>query len=83
MMVEYKSGMAIDYRKLLKDTIRGAVWDMDIPPLPGAVDEHGEETGCSPEELQVWLELALEVLHEDGEPPADIVRTLINETRAT
>ena len=63
--MRYKPKMTIDYRKLLKDTIRGAVWDMDIPPLPGAIDEHGEETGCSPEELQAWLDLALEVLREN------------------
>jgi hypothetical protein len=34
--------MTVDYRKLLKDCIRGQRWDFDIPALPGAIDSHGE-----------------------------------------
>jgi hypothetical protein len=44
----------LDYRKLLKDTIRGTICDFDIPAVPIAIDECGEAVGSSREELELF-----------------------------
>jgi hypothetical protein len=53
----------IDYRQLLKDCIRGQVWDFDIPALPSA-DPNRDVTD---EELRVYFAMIDEVLLEQGE----------------
>jgi hypothetical protein len=60
--------MTIDYRKLLKDCIRGQVWSHDIPEPPGAVDANGKQTGSTREELELFFDLVAEVIAEEGEP---------------
>ena len=56
--------MAVDYRKLPKDTIRGAIVDYDIPAAPIALDEHGEGIECSREELELFFQLVDELTAE-------------------
>ena len=34
--------MAADLRKLLKDCIRGMIWDLDVPVPPAAIDAAGK-----------------------------------------
>jgi hypothetical protein len=49
--------VTIDYRKLLKDTIRGMIWAWDVPAAPGAVDADGEQTESSRAELEAFFDL--------------------------
>jgi hypothetical protein len=59
----------IDYRKLLKDVIRGAVWDHDLPAAPAALDTSNETA-----ELTAFFQLLDEVLVEQGETRAMVFR---------
>ena len=59
--------MTVNYRKLLKDTIRGMIWKWDVPAAPGAVDANGEETESSRAELEAFFDLVVEVVGEYGE----------------
>ena len=68
--------MTIDLRKLLKDTIRGAIVDYDIPPAPITLDAHGEVVECSREELELFFQLMDEVAAELGEQRPSILREL-------
>jgi len=56
----------VDQRKLLKDLIRGMLWDRDEIALPGALDAHGKEAPLPPEESGLFCELVAEVLAEDA-----------------
>ena len=51
----------IDYKKLLKDTLRGQVWDFDLPVLPATLDTSNETA-----ELTAFFQLLDEVLAELG-----------------
>jgi len=68
--------MHVDYRKLLKDTIRGMIWKWDVPAAPGAVDANGEETESSRAELEAFFDLVAEVVSEQGEPRPDVLRDI-------
>ena len=57
----------IDYKKLLKDTLRGQVWDFDLPAPPATLYTSNETA-----ELTAFFQLLDEVLVEQGE-----TRTLI------
>ena len=56
----------INFRKLLKDTIRGQMLDFDVPALPAcAFDDDGEAVN-SDEELRLFFELLDELVVESG-----------------
>jgi hypothetical protein len=58
--------MTVDYRKLLKDCIRGMIIDCDIPAVPIASwHEDGEDS--TREELELFFDLVAEVVSEQGE----------------
>jgi hypothetical protein len=40
--------VTIDHRKLLKDCVRGTIYEWDIPAALVAVDEHAEQNFRSP-----------------------------------
>jgi hypothetical protein len=65
--------MTVDYRKLLKDTIRGMIWAWDVPAVPGAVDADGEEIESSRAELEAFFDLVAEVVGETGEPRSGVL----------
>jgi hypothetical protein len=52
----------IDYRALLKDVIRGMVYEWDIPTPPAPADP---DVGISDEELAAFFALVWEVLSEE------------------
>jgi hypothetical protein len=54
----------IDYRKLLKDCIRGQLYDRDIPVIPCGNPGSGSEA-CSDEELEAYFVLVWEAFRED------------------
>jgi hypothetical protein len=56
--------MAVDHRKLLKDCIRGMIWDLDVPVPPAAIDVAGAADGSTAEELELFWQLTSEVLAE-------------------
>ena len=60
--------MAVDHRKLLKDCIRGMVWDLDVPVPPAAIDAAGAADESTAEELELFWQLTSEVLAEYPEP---------------
>ena len=66
----------VDYRKLLKDTIRGMIWAWDVPATPGAVDADGEETESSRAELEAFFDLVAEVVGETGETRASVLHDI-------
>jgi hypothetical protein len=68
--------MTIDYRKLLKDCIRGQIWTHDVPVPPGAVDASGEQTESTREELELFFDLLAEVIGEEGESRQFIIREI-------
>lgn len=53
--------MTVDYKKLLRDVIRGAVYDYDLPATPAILDDSNET-----EELATFFQLLDEVLAEQG-----------------
>jgi hypothetical protein len=59
--------MTVDYRKLLKDCVRGMIVDWDIPAVPLAIDANGEADNCTDEELELFFELVAEVVAEEPE----------------
>ena len=65
----------IDYRKLLKDTIRGMIWEYDVPAVPGSTDGDGEGD-CSPEEYEAFFDLVAEVVGEEGESRQIVLREI-------
>jgi hypothetical protein len=65
--------MTVDLRKLLKDTIRGTMWEIDIPCAPGAVDENGDQIESSREELELFFDIVAEVLAEWGETRPTVI----------
>jgi hypothetical protein len=71
--MRYRLALTVDYRKLLKDTIRGMIWAWDVPAAPGAVDADGEQTESSRAELEVFFDLVAEVVGEQGEPRPSVL----------
>lgn len=59
--------MTVDYRKLLKDCIRGMITDWDIPAVPLAIDSDAEAISSSDEELKLFFDLVAEVTAEQAE----------------
>ena len=59
--------MTVDYRKLLKDCIRGMFTDWDIPTVPLAIDSDGEAISSTDEELKLFFDLVAEVCAERAE----------------
>jgi hypothetical protein len=55
-----------DYRRLLKDTIRGTIWDCDIPCSPASLDAKGKPAATNPEALTVFWALVHEIIAEQG-----------------
>jgi hypothetical protein len=49
--------MTVDYRRLLKDTIRGTIWDNDLPASPASLDAQGKPIATHPEALAVFWDL--------------------------
>jgi hypothetical protein len=68
--------MTVDYRKLLKDCIRGMVVDWNIPAVPLAIDADGEADSCTQEELELFFDLVAEVVAEQGEPRQFVLEEL-------
>jgi hypothetical protein len=68
--------MTVDYRKLLKDTIRGMIWAWDVPAVPGAVDADGEEAESMCQELEAFFDLVAEVVGEEGESRSSVLREI-------
>jgi hypothetical protein len=66
--------MAVDYRKLLKDSIRGMLVEHDIPAVPIASwhedreDPSYEGLKSTHEELELFFDLVAEVMGEEAEP---------------
>jgi len=58
--------MTVDYRKLLKDCIRGMIVEWDIPAVPIA-SRHENGESCTREELELFFDLVAEVMGEEGE----------------
>jgi len=57
--------MTVDYRKLLKDCIRGTIYDLDVPPSsPTPIDKDGEEISPTKKERRAFSEVMDEVLRE-------------------
>jgi hypothetical protein len=54
--------MTIDFRKLLRDLLRGTLYDFDTVAAPVAIDAQGEAAASPPEELVAFVELLDEVL---------------------
>jgi hypothetical protein len=71
----------IDHRKLLKDCIRGTIWEYDVPALPGPVDQDGEPTWSSREELELYFTLVAEVIEELGETREFVLTDIANRKR--
>ena len=61
--------MVVDYRKLLKDTIRGTICDFDIPAVPIAIDACGEAAECSREEFELFQLVAEVTVELDEQRP--------------
>ena len=59
--------MTVDYRKLLKDCIRGMIVEWDIPAVPIA-SRHEDGEDSTREELELFFDLVAEVMSEEGEP---------------
>jgi len=63
--------MTIDYRNLLKDCIRGQIYDWDVPAFPCPyVDEHeqvADADATTDEEAELFFALVREVLAEEGQ----------------
>jgi len=55
----------LDPRKLLKDVVRGMVYEWDVPAVPAAVDEDGITVESTQEELQLFFALVDEVIAEE------------------
>ena len=68
--------MAVDYRTLLEDVIRGAICDHDVPALPLAIGESGEAVDSSREELELFFRLVDEVMVELGKQRPSILREI-------
>jgi hypothetical protein len=68
--------MAINYRKLLKDCIRGMIYEWDVPVVPSAIAEDGVATSCTTEELKLFDDLVAEVLAEEGHTTQYIIETI-------
>jgi hypothetical protein len=66
--------VTVDYRKLLKDCIRGMIVEWDIPAVPIASwhedreDPTYEGLKSTHEELVLFFDLVAEVMGEQGEP---------------
>jgi hypothetical protein len=66
--------MTIDYRQLLKASIRGTIYEYDIPASP-AFPDTGDD-GAIREALQAFWALAREVVAEEGETRPSVLREL-------
>jgi len=75
-ILRYREALTVDYRKLLRDTIRGMIWAWDVPAAPGAVDADGEETESSRAELEAFFDLVAEVVGETGETRPEVLRDI-------
>jgi predicted RNase H-like HicB family nuclease len=71
----------IDYRKLLKDCIRGMRVDWEVPAVPLSVDARGEAIDSTREELELFFELVLEVVAEEGERRPSVLRDIVELER--
>jgi hypothetical protein len=67
--------MTVDYRKLLKDTIRGMLVEHDMPAVPIASWHEGSDEEqyvgsmkSTHEELELFFDLVAEVMGEEAEP---------------
>jgi hypothetical protein len=72
--------MAIDYRKLLKDSIRGMLVENDIPAVPIASWHEGSDEEqyagsmkSTYEELELFFDLVAEVMGEEAEPRQSVL----------
>jgi hypothetical protein len=71
--------MTVDYRKLLKDCIRGMVVEHDIPAVPIASwhedpeDPTYEGLKSTYEELELFFDLVAEVMGEEAEPRQSVL----------
>jgi hypothetical protein len=58
--------MTVDYRQLLKDTVRGMIWDNDIPASPASLNTAGEAVATKREALEVFWSMVDEIIIEQG-----------------
>jgi hypothetical protein len=68
--------MTIDHRKLLKDCIRGMIYEWDIPAMPCAIGMDGIAIPCTDEELELFDKLVVEVLTEEEHTTQSIIETI-------
>jgi hypothetical protein len=74
--------MTVDYRKLLKDTIRGMIVEWDIPAVPIASwhedreDPTHEGLKSTHEELELFFDLVAEVMGEEAEPRQSVLDSI-------
>jgi hypothetical protein len=81
--------MTVDYRKLLKDCIRGMIVEHDIPAVPiaswheGSDDpEHVDSLRSTHEELELFFDLVAEVICEEAEPRQSVLDNIARRERA-
>jgi hypothetical protein len=65
--------MTVNYRQLLKDTIRGAIWDNDVPASPASLNADGEAITTNREALEVFWGMVDEIITEQGGESRSIV----------
>jgi hypothetical protein len=72
--------MTVDYRKLLKDCVRGMIVEWDIPAVPIASWHEGSDEEqyagslkSTYEELEVFFDLVAEVMGEEPEPRQSVL----------
>jgi hypothetical protein len=58
--------MTVDYRQLLKDTIRGTIWDCDTPCSPASLNAKGKPIATNTKALAVFWTMVHEIIAEQG-----------------
>jgi hypothetical protein len=70
-----------DYRTMLKDCLRGQIWDRTIPSLPISRAANGEVLDPGPEYMRAYFELLREVYDEESEDRAWVLSEAFEHER--